>query len=874
MLPPAFRRAYAGGMTTLFLDRLTRARRGSGTAVFLFWMRTAADVASTAVVEWRRAVPAAGRGLLSDVRYSARRLAAAPGFTIGVLALLGLGIGATTVVFSVVDAIALRPRPFADPSTLVRIYQNSDEGQPDSSSYPAYLDMAAMHDTFASVAAVAIGSSAMLADGAGEPHRVTLEYATASYLPTLGLTPARGRWFTAGEDRAGGPAAVVIAWHAWQRLMGGDPGALGRTIRLNARSVTIVGIGPRAFGGFVPGLETDMWVSMSGAGITPYIARGMERRGDHPFQVLARLADGVTPAQAQTAIQQLAARFDREFPETDRGRGIALFGLGAVRIHPEIDAVLFPAAATVMAIAALALIVACSNLANLLLARGLARSREIAIRLAIGATRTDVARLLLVETVLLSACGGAIGFGLAAWLLPAVATALPPAPIAGTVALSLDTRVLAFAAFVSTLTGLTFGVLPAAMGARANVVTALKERDAAAGGGSRLSLMRPRDLLVAAQLAVSVVLVVAAALLAQSVSNARGADTGVDTAHTAVIAVDPSQAGYPAPRAHAILLEIRDRLAALPGVVSAARVMRPPMTANGPSTTIEVEGYLGRGGSNVAEVSFSAVDPAYYNTMGIRLLHGRLFTDADGDRAGAVAIVSREMARRYWGTEDAVGRRYKHQASREWVSVIGVVDNVAVVSPAETPRPFMYQLYPRTVSRAFIALRADRDPAALPLAGLIRDVEPNLPAAEISTLSSRLDQALATSRAAARFLSAFAVLAAMITGVGLYSVVSFKVSRRTSEMGVRLALGARPAGIAMMVLRDTLGTLSFGLIAGLLLAAAATPVVRGLLVGVEPLDPRTFMVAAGGFAAVGLAAAWLPARRAARVSVVSALRRD
>jgi predicted permease len=888
LFPPSFRREYGEEMTELFQAYVSRARAVSRREMAGLWLSTVLDITAAAAREWRRPNPHQAEHqhtgapmidrLVQDVRYSARRLAAAPGYTLTALTVLALGIGANAAVFSMVDAVALKPRPFVRPHELVRVYQDSDEGRPDSTSYPAYLDMAAMPGIFAEVSAIGMGNTAALADDAtGVARRAAIEYATSSYLPMLGLRPSIGRWFEAAEDLAGGPPAAVATAHAWRERFGSDPGIIGRRVRLNGRDVTIVGVGPEGYGGLTPGIDADFWLSMSSTAVTPYIGRAMSRRTDHPFMVVARLAPGVGRAQAQAAMNVLADRIGREFPETDRGRRITVFGFAEIRIHPEVDAFLLPTAGVVMVIAGLVLLVACSNLANLLLARGSARGREIAIRLAIGASRPAVTRLLMIETLMLSIAGGALGLVAARWAVSVAGAVLPPAPISGEWALTVDARVLVFTAGLSLVTGLAFGALPAFSQSRAAVLPRLTDPDDNANGaGRRRRFFRPRQILVGAQVAVSLVLIVAAALVMQSVGNARGADIGVDTGRLAVITVDAGQAGYTGARGIATLADLRDRVSALPGVTSAARTTRLPLTPFGPSTTLEIEGYRGANGTNVAELPFAAVDPSYFETAGIRLLHGRLFTDADGDRAEPVAVVSRAMAMRYWGSEDAVGRRYSHQSvPGSSVRVVGVVSDAAIVAPAEPPRSFVYRPYAQMGgSRAAIVARTDRDPSTLALAQAVRAVDPKLPIVEAGTMASHVNESLAVSRSAASLLTAFGALAVALAIVDLYSVVSFSVSRRRAEMGVRMALGARGGQIVSMVIRETLGVVGAGVAAGLGLAALATPVIGSLLVGVRPIDVPTFAGAAVAFALAATAAAWLPARRASRASVVAALRID
>lgn len=880
LYPAGFRRVYGAEMTGFFLERLGRARRAGGRAAVLrLWSRTVADVTKTALAEHRAGSVRGnefrkGRrpmsSLVHDLRHAGRRLRRTPLFTLSAIVILAVGIGLNAAVFNLVDTMVFRPPPFGDIERIVHVYQDSDDGEPSSTSYPAYRDMAVQTDVFAGVAATS-GDNATweTADG---PRPVSVEYASASYFPVLGLSPLRGRWFSPEHDQMGAEMVAVVSHHAWRTRLGADPAVLGRAIRLNNQLVTIIGVGPASFNGEAGALITDFWLSISSTPVGgPFRVANLERREDHWYQVKARLGEGTSVERARVAMNALARRHAETFPELDEGREITVFAHDEVRFHPEADDVLFAASAGLFVVAGLVLLLACSNLANLLLLRGIERGPELAIRQALGAGRARVTRLVLVEALLLAGLGGAAGIAVGAWALQLVPLLPIPAP-GGGLDVGFDLRMVLFGVVVALATGLLFGVVPAFRSARLDVAAALRAEGRGRTAGRGISLLRGG--LVAVQVAVSVVLVVGAGLLARSLANAERVETGVDADRIVVLGTNLQQGGVTAEDAPFVVAELLDRFEALPGVARAALTTRVPVQSGGTTTQV-VDGYDPPSGTGSVELPFSTVSRGYFETMGIPLIAGRTFTVDDRPESPRVVLVNETAARVLWGG-NAVGGRIRSQGVEgAWREVVGVVGDVKVSSLQEAPTPMFYYSAEQTGVIAFsLVVRTSSDPAGLTggLRRTLREVRPSLPVTRLLPFEAHLGDALAAPRAAAALMGAFSVLALLLASLGVYAVVSFTVQRRSQELGIRAALGAASARIAGMVVSESLIVVAVGIAAGLLLSVLALRGLEGLLFGVAALDAPTFAGAALLLLFTAGAAAFLPARRAARADPVDVLR--
>jgi predicted permease len=813
--------------------------------------------------------------LLQDFRYAARRLARAPVFTICTVAILGVGIGLNAAVFNLVDATAFRPAPFAEPESIVHVYQDSDDGAPSSTSFPAYREMAATTGVFASVAATS-GAAARW-DAADGPREVTIAFATASYFDVLGLRTHLGTWFSPEHDVVGTELVAVLSHRAWRTQFASDPGVVGRAVRLNNQPVTIIGVGPADFNGMAGALVTDFWLSISSTPVGgPFRVANLDRPQDHWYQVEARLAPGVTHAQAQAAMDGLALRLAEINPDIDVGRDITVFASDEVRFHPALDTMVFASTTALLVLAAVVLLLACSNLANLFLARGIARSAEVAVRSALGAGWLRVARLLLCEALLIALLGGTVGLAVAA----VVAQLVPslPLPAVGGAAQSLDVRfdhrLVLFGVLAALATGLFFGLIPALRAARSDVVAMLRDEGRGHSAAGRVSLLRKA--LVAVQVALSVVLVVAAGLMARSLANAERVSLGVDADRIAILGTNLSQGDVEQDEAVAVTAEILARIATLPGVERAALTTRLPVQPGGSSTTV-VEGYTPAVGTGAVELPAVGVSREYFDTMGIRLLGGRNFAASDSPDGAPVVIVNETAARVFWNG-DAVGRRVRAQDDPDsWREVVGVVADVKVANVTETPAPMFYYSTDQFAPLGFtVVARASGDPALLtePLRGALREVRPSLPVTRQGSLEATVEAGFARARIGVALIGAFSLLALVLAGLGVYAVVSFNVERRTQELGVRTALGATHARLARMVVGECVLVVTIGVVVGSGLAALGARGLSGIgvLFGVAAIDTATFAGAVALLLSTAAAAAFVPAYRAARANPVDALR--
>ena len=811
--------------------------------------------------------------VLQDLRHTLRSLLRAPGFAVGAVVLLGLGIGANMTVFSIVDAILFRPPPWGDASRVVHVYQDSDDGEPSSTSFPAYRDMTGV-EVFSAVSATTPANATWESNDGPVP--VDIEFSTASTMEVMGLSPSRGRWFGPEHDQVGGGYAAVVSWPTWTTRFGSDPEVVGRTIRLNGQPVTVIGVGPRGLPSSFPPFVTDFWLSISSTPVTgEYQVANLERRADHWYDVRARLAPGVTSDQARSAMGALATRLAEEFPEFNRNRGITVFESRDIRTHPSVDAQLFQAGSLLTAVVAVILLLACANLANLLLVRGLGRSGEMAVRRALGAGGGRVGRLFLFESTLLALTGGGLGLLLTVWALRVIPSLPVQTVFPGLLSLSVDGRMIVYALALVLVTGLLFGALPALRAARQDVAGTLRDdrRTSSLGRGT----VRTRNALVAIQVGASLILVLVTGMLVRGLAAIQGTETGVDAERIAWVRTDLEAAGEGSEARRILLGELQERLAALPGVDAVAATSRLPAQGGG-STTTEVEDYTPPTGTGAVELDFLVVSDPYFSTMGIDLIEGRTFSADDVPDAGTVVLLNATAARRFWGNEPAVGRRLRGQGSETWRTVIGVVSDAPVSTLAEDPQPLLYfsERQQGGIPAPFLVVRTTSDPSAiLPAAReAIREVRAALPIDGQGTLADHFGESLAAPRFATTLLGVFSLLAAALAGAGIYAVVAFGVARRSGELGIRMALGAGRDRVIRMVVGEVVGVVAVGLVGGLVLAGLAGPTLAGFMYGVEGRDPLTF--GGGVLFVLGIAAlaAWLPARRAADTDPVEALRRS
>jgi predicted permease len=818
--------------------------------------------------------------LRGDVRHSLRRLTRDWRFTTAAVLMLGLGIGANTAIFSLVNAVLFRDQGFARPDRLVDIYQNGvNPNGIDANTYPAYLDMAEYTQIFAGTTAAFVPNGVTYEDE-GALRSAIVEHTTASYLSVLGLRPSMGRWFTAAEDVRQAPIVAVVGYRAWARKFRADPSVVGRTIRIEGIPVTIVGVGPRGLDATLSlGIVTDFWLPISALPTLVPVPHVLDRHPEEAgFFVKARLRDDVTVARAQAAMDVLGRRLAAEYPNEDPGKGIRVLSSKDVRVHPQADAVITAIAAVVLGIVALVLAVACSNLATLLLVRGAARAKEIAIRLAIGAGRRQLVRQLLVESVLLSLAGGAAGCLLAWWGLQWLQTVELPV----TVNLHLDVRVLAFASVMSLLTGIAFGLAPALRATRVDLLPVLREAGATQPRArGRLTL---KNALIVFQVAVSVLLLGGASLSLQVLSASRAQRLGFAVDGVAMIETDARYTGESPARQRNLYDKLLRRIAGLPGVQAAALTRGLPMRTNGTRLMID-----GQSGADPVGAGMIWASPGYFDTLRIPILYGRAFDTRDRADTLRVAIVSETMARQYFGTVNAVGRRFRPDSDPNgWMQVVGVVADTGtadrqgdLVDP--TPQLFYRCLTQDEALPTAIVARTSLD--ALDLAAAmpreLRALDGTLPVVTVKTMAQDLEDSLAVPKTIAAVLAALGAAGLLLASIGLYAVIAFAVERRAREIGIRMALGARSGHVVWTLARGVAGLVAVGTIAGAAVSVLLTLAMRGAYAPAPGLafyrphiDPIALLAIAAIMLLVGVAAAFVPARRAASIDPLVALRTE
>jgi predicted permease len=834
---------------------------------------------------------------VNDIRHSIRRLVRDWPFTATAVLILGLGIGATTAIFSLVNAALFRAQAVADPDRLVDIYQNGvNAGGVDANSYPTYLDIAAYTDVFASTTAASVPLGVNYLDG-GALRPAVAEHTTATYLAVLGLRPSLGRWFDATEERPGSAVVAVLGHQAWTRKFKADPSVIGRTIRIEGVPVTIVGVGPAGHRGTINiGLVTDFWLPISSVLALGAPPRTLDRRPEEAgFFVKARLRDGVTVAQAQAAMHILGNRLASEYPKEDPGKGITVFASRDVRIHPQMDVLLKAVASVLLAVVGLVLAIACSNLATLLLVRGAARAKEVSIRLALGATRGQLVRHLLTESLLLSAAGGITGCILAWWAIRSLGALDLPIVMD----LSLDYRVLIFAVALSLTTGVAFGLAPALKATRIDLVPTLRD-----DGGTRSADHRwltLKNALVVFQVAVSVVLLGGTSIFLQMLSVSRAQGVGFAVGGIAMLETDARYAGYSATETRNVYEEIRRRIAAVPGVQTAVLTRGLPMQTDGMSLVVDSAAASAAPDviSGVSGVSMAAgaiwAGPGFFDMLRIPILYGRAFDERDRRDTPRVAVINETMARQYFGAGNtagvasAIGRRFRlEHDTNAWIEVIGVVRDTGtgdltgdLVDP--TPQLFYRSFAQWDLSPTTVLARTSLDAAGL--AGAmqreLRAVNITLPVVSAKTMAQYLEDSLIAPKAVATFLGVLGAIGLCLAGIGLYAVVAFAVSRRSREIGIRMALGAQSRQVVWTVAGDVAVLVGVGTGAGLTLSLLAILALRLVVVPTVGIslyrataDPVALLSIAVFMAVVAMSAAYLPARRAAMMDPLAALRHD
>jgi putative ABC transport system permease protein len=797
--------------------------------------------------------------LIQDLRYGVRMLMKKPGFTLIAVITLALGIGANTALFSVVNAALLRPLPFHQAEQLVMVYtRTAGADARDPVAWPELLDWRTQSQSFAYLSAFTTQSVNLT--GRTEPSRVVGGFVSADFFSMLGVEPALGRGFLANEDAAGAEKVGIVSYALWRDRFGADPALLGQTLTLNNQLFTVVGVTPDGFR--APYSDVDVWLP-----IQHYPNFSSERKSAN-FEVLGRMRTGVALRQAQAEMETIAARLATQYPETNKDRGVNLIGLQSLlveRLRPSLLA-LFGAAGFV-------LLIACANLANLQLSRAIGRSRELALRAALGAGRGRLVRQLLTESLLLSLMGGALGLLLGVWGMDALAasSAVNLTPL---VEVKLDRYVFGFTCGAALLTGVLFGLFPALRFSRPDLNEALK-----AGGRSAsasLGRSRLRGSLVVAQVALALILLVGAGLMVRSFMNLAGVDPGFDGNNVLTLEYRVPRNKYPKPlqqwRFHEQAVAA---VQALPGVESAAAVGAIPHGGNVGVTSFTLPDRAAPPAGQEPRAQSNRADTNYFRTMKIPLVQGRVFSPQDKADAPLVIVINQTMARNYWPNANPLGQQVHLPDFDMTASVIGVVGDVRHDSLDELAQPQVYLPYaqhPHIFASMVVRTTGDPQSFANAVRGAIWSVDKDQPVWKVRTLDSLLQRSLGYQRFLLQLLGAFAALALLLAAIGIYGVLAYAVSQQTREFGVRMALGAQASDIFRLILGQGMKLTLGGMGIGLLGAFWLTRLMKTLLFDVSVTDPLTFLLIVLLLMIVALFACWIPARRATKVDPMIALR--
>ncbi|MPY89081.1 MAG: FtsX-like permease family protein [Luteitalea sp.] len=807
--------------------------------------------------------------LYYDLRHAARSLPRTPLVTATILVTMALGIGASTAIFGIVNAVLLRPLPFAEADRLVSVSECHRERACPNVINPAnFVDWRARSQAIEDMAAF-IDTLDNLTGG-GQPEEVAVQVITGNFFELLGVEAQIGRAIGPADDTPDAEPVTVLSYELWQRRFGGDPRVVGRDVHLDGEPVLVVGVMPPnrhlvLKGRSLTDRRAELWKPLE-VDWSEVVRRGRS------LSAIGRLAPGMTLPQAQAELEVIGRALEAEYPDFNTNWTVV-----AASLHDELSGEVRPALLVLLGAVGLVLLIACANVASLLLARASARSRELAVRTALGASRGQVVRLILTESVTLSLTGGALGV-VTAWWLQGRLLALAPAGLLPTERIPLDAPVLGFALLVSIGTGLLFGVAPALASARQSPAACLRDGGRGTAGSARGGRLRRG--LVMGEVAMALVLLVGAGLLMRSFANLMSEQTGFDATHVLTARISLSSEAYePEHRRIGFFRELLDRIEARPGVRSAGAIDVLPFAGLGSATSFLIEGEPEPPPGERHTADVRVADPTYFSTMGIPLIHGRNFTEREVRERSNVVIINETMARQHFGGDRAIGQRVTIHMRTDNVpsEIVGVVGDVKYDALDVPVRAMTYWPHAELVRPSMtLVIRTDGDPLAIaPM--LIREVgemDPELPVARIRPMTTLVSASVDSARFSMLLVSLFAGVALLLAAIGIYGVMSYAVQQRTHEIGVRVALGANAADIVPLVVRQGLWITSVGIVSGLLAALGLTRLLASLLYGVAPLDPLTFASVAIALAAVTVVACWLPARRAARIDPLLALRAE
>ncbi|HYK36669.1 ABC transporter permease [Alloacidobacterium sp.] len=808
--------------------------------------------------------------LWQELFYTFRRLSRTPGLALAVIISIGLGIAANATIFSMVSRFVLKPPPVRDPGTLLSLHITDNNQCCNTFSWPLYTDLRDQSKSFSGLLAYFWLLPASIG-GKGEPERIWGQAATANYFDVTQLRMTLGRGFLQSEERQ---QVIVLGYRLWQHRFASDPAIIGKAITLSGHPYTVVGVAPPGFHGLDLILDPQYWVPLgnieslapTAVGNTVTVWQG---RQNHWLMVIGRLRPEITQTEAAAELKTLAQNFAKAYPTTDKDNGFYLDRAGSLPARDKSTILLFLAALSIVVLLVLA--IACANVANLLLAHSASRQREMAVRITLGATRRQLLRQMLIESVLLALSGGLFGAVLSLWTTSALAAFHFPAPVPLDLTLSVDWRVLLYTLVLSVGAGLVFGFIPAWIASRPVLASALKGEDALARPGRRITL---RNVLIVAQIAMSIILLSATGLFLRSLQRASTIDIGFRSHSVLMVSVDPRVHGYTPEHTTQFLTELRNRVAALPGVISAAATDSIPLSGGNRSDGMVAEGHPK---SSAPIVEMYMATPGYFETLGIPRIAGRDFAN-ESPAASKVAVINKALAEQLFPGENPVGQHIRDGS--DLYEVIGIVGNIKSRFIGEDTRPVLFRSLAQTTGSDppfmgyTLIVHSEGDTANL-LAAIrqqIHTLDPSMAVYNAETMEDHLRSALFLPRLAGTLFGVFGFIGIVLAAVGLYGVMSYAVSRRTREIGIRIALGAQLGAIQSLVLRQGMLLTIIALAIGLPVALAVAKLFNSFLYGVRPHDVLTFTLAPVFLAAVALAACWVPARRAAKIDPQTTLR--
>ncbi|HEY4273568.1 MAG TPA: ABC transporter permease [Candidatus Udaeobacter sp.] len=808
--------------------------------------------------------------LFQDIRFGLRQLLRKPGFAALAIISMALGIGANTSIFSLLDTLLFRPLPVHEPSQLVQLFGTLHKGADNTlNSFLNYKDYRDRNTVLSGLSAYAFVVSSLSHGGKNE--RVSGYLVTGNYFELLGVKPALGRAFLPTEDLSPGSQPVaILSYGCWERRFGSDPAIIGQTVQFNGRPFTVVGVAPKSFTGTEVAFMPEMWIPMMMAGVIEPGSKWLERRASDNLFVIGRLKDGVSHAQARAELETITAQLGKDFPE-NAGRGLLLGKPGL--FLPEIRNAVFGFAGILTVVGGLVVLLACVNLANLLLARATERGKELAVRLALGASRSRLVRQLLTESLIISLAGGAAGVGLAAFINHTARNLRLPTEISLLFDLRVDWRVLTFTLVLSVATGILFSLIPALQSSKPQLVPALKDETSMAG----FRRSRLRNSLVIAQVSLSLVLLVSAGLIVRGLQAAQKVRPGFSPENRVALSFDVVLQGYDEARGRVFYQQVLERARSLPQIESVAMTDNLPLGLHYNSSRVYIEGTEFTSVSNLPGVVPMEASPGYFDVMGIPL-RGRDFRIDEDKKESRAAIVNETFSRRFYAGQDAIGKRFNFSGPNDplW-EIVGVVPDGKYTSLGEDPKPAVYMPLFRDYG-GYVTLvahaRGDAQSALNGLRNTVHQLDPALPIFSSKTLTEHMGLSLFPARVAAIALGSFGVLALVLAGVGIYGVMSHVVAGRSREIGLRMALGARLSDVQKLIVRQGMWLAAIGSLIGLALALTGARLLKSFLYGVSASDPITFTFIAFTLLTIAFLACWIPARRASRVDPMIALRAE